>query len=40
LEELKYNVTVNAGLYAKYYYELRALFKGEEEFPLTTLDIA
>jgi hypothetical protein len=39
LELLQYNVTVKAALYAKYYYELRALFKGESEFPLTPLDV-
>jgi len=35
----RYNVTVKSGLYAKYYFELRALFKDNEaEFPLTPLD--
>eukprot|EP00357_Protocruzia_adherens_P008197 CAMPEP_0115030686 /NCGR_PEP_ID=MMETSP0216-20121206/37988_1 /TAXON_ID=223996 /ORGANISM="Protocruzia adherens, Strain Boccale" /LENGTH=258 /DNA_ID=CAMNT_0002407997 /DNA_START=87 /DNA_END=863 /DNA_ORIENTATION=- len=39
LELIQYNVTVKSGLYAKYYFELRALFKDNEaEFPLTPLD--
>jgi len=38
LELIQYNVTVKSGLYAKYYFELRALFKNEAEFPLTPLD--
>ena len=39
LELIQYNVTVKANLYAKYYFELRALFKdNEREFPLTPLD--
>jgi len=34
----RYNVTVKASLYAKYYYELRTLYKdNEKEFPLTPL---
>lgn len=34
LELIQYNVTVKANLYAKYYFELRALFKDNEaEFP-------
>ena len=39
LELLQYNVTVKSALYAKYYFELRALFKNESEFPLTPLDV-
>jgi hypothetical protein len=39
LELIQYNVTVKSNLYAKYYFELRALFKdSEKEFPLTPLD--
>ena len=39
LELIQYNVTVKSNLYAKYYFELRALFKNNEnEFPLTPLD--
>lgn len=39
LELIQYNVTVKSNLYAKYYFELRALFKdNEKEFPLTPLD--
>ena len=39
LELIQYNVTVKSNLYAKYYFELRALFKGiEKEFPLVPLD--
>ena len=39
LELVQYNVTVKSQLYAKYYFELRALFKdNEKEFPLTPLD--
>lgn len=35
----RYNVTVKSNLYAKYYFELRALFKdNEKEFPLQPLD--
>jgi hypothetical protein len=35
----RYNVTVRSNLYAKYYFELRALFKdNEKEFPLKALD--
>jgi hypothetical protein len=34
-------VTVKSNLYAKYYFELRALFKdNEKEFPLKPLDKA
>jgi hypothetical protein len=34
-------VTVKSNLYAKYYFELRALFKdNEKEFPLKALDKA
>ncbi|CAK92817.1 unnamed protein product (macronuclear) [Paramecium tetraurelia] len=39
LELLQYNVTVKGDLYAKYYFELRALFKGDQEFPLYPLDV-
>lgn len=39
LELIQYNVTVKSNLYAKYYFELRALFKdNEKEFPLKPLD--
>lgn len=39
LELVQYNVTVKSSLYAKYYFELRALFKdNEQEFPLKPLD--
>jgi len=40
LELIQYNVTVKSSLYAKYYFELRALFKNEAEFPLSPLDLA
>jgi len=40
LELIQYNVTVKSSLYAKYYFELRALFKNEAEFPLSPLDVA
>ena len=34
LELIQYNVTVKSSLYAKYYFELRALFKeNEKEYP-------
>ena len=34
----RYNVTVKASLYAKYYYELRALYKDRvKEFPVAAL---
>jgi len=39
LELIQYNVTVKSSLYAKYYFELRALFKNESEFPLSPLDV-
>ena len=39
LELIQYNVTVKSNLYAKYYFELRALFKdNEKEFPMRPLD--
>jgi hypothetical protein len=39
LELIQYNVTVKSSLYAKYYFELRALFKdNEKEFPLVPID--
>lgn len=39
LELIQYNVTVKSTLYAKYYFELRALFKdSEKEFPLKALE--
>ena len=49
LELIQYNVTVKSSLYAKYYFELRALFKdnsvslcardfAQKEFPLKPLD--
>lgn len=38
LELIQYNVTVKSNLYAKYYFELRALYKdNEKEFPLKPL---
>lgn len=38
MELIQYNVTVKSNLYAKYYFELRALFKdNEKEFPLVPL---
>ena len=39
LDLIQYNVTVKASLYAKYYFELRSIFKeSEKEFPLRELD--
>jgi len=38
LELIQYSVTVKSSLYAKYYFELRAIFTTEEEFPLNPLD--
>lgn len=38
LELLKYNVKVNSSLYAKYYFQLRALYKTETDFPLKPLN--
>lgn len=39
LELIQYNVTVKASLYAKYYFELRSLFKdSQKEFPLKPLE--
>ena len=39
LELIQYNVTVKTSLYARYYFELRALFKeNEKEFPLMPID--
>lgn len=39
LELIQYNVIVKSNLYAKYYFELRALFKdSEKEFPIKPLD--
>lgn len=38
MELIQYNVTVKSHLYARYYFELRALFKdNEKEFPLKVL---
>lgn len=38
LELIQYNVTVKSHLYARYYFEMRALFKdNEKEFPLRVL---
>lgn len=38
-DNFRYNVTVKSNLYAKYYFELRALFKdNEKEFPLKPID--
>ena len=33
----RYNVQIKGSTYAKYYFELRSLFKDETEFPLTPL---
>ena len=39
MELIQYNVTVKSNLYAKYYFELRALFKdNEKEFPMRPLN--
>jgi len=38
LELLQYNVTVKSSLYAKYYFELRALFQNDNDFGLKKLD--
>jgi len=39
LELIQYNVTVKSHLYARYYFELRALFKdNEREFPIKPID--
>ena len=38
LELLKYNVTVKSSLYAKYFFELRGLYKDEKDFPLKPLN--
>ncbi|CDW78823.1 n-terminal domain-containing protein [Stylonychia lemnae] len=39
LELIQYNVTVKSNLYAKYYFELRGLFKdNEKEFPLQQIN--
>jgi len=38
LELIQYNVTVKAGLYARYYFELRGLYKNDSDFPLLPLD--
>jgi hypothetical protein len=39
LEMIQFSVTVKSSLYAKYYFELRALFKeNASEFPLEPLD--
>jgi len=39
LELIQFSVTVKSSLYAKYYFELRALFKeNAAEFPLEPLD--
>ena len=38
LELIQYNVTVDSHLYARYYFELRTLFKdNEREFPVKVL---
>ena len=39
LEFIQYNVTVKSSLYARYYFELRGLYKNDEHFPLEPLDI-
>jgi len=38
LELLQYNVTVKSSLYAKYYFELRALFQNESDFGIKRLN--
>lgn len=38
LELLKYNVTVKSALYAKYFFELRGLYKSDSDFPLKPLN--
>jgi len=38
LELIQYNVTVKSGLYARYYFELRGLYKNDADFPLNPLD--
>jgi hypothetical protein len=38
LELIQYSVTVKSALYAKYYFELRAIFTNDEDFPLNPLD--
>jgi hypothetical protein len=38
LELLQYNVTVKSSLYAKYYFELRALFQNESDFGIKRLE--
>ena len=39
LELIQYNVTVKSALYAKYYFELRNLFKdNDQDFPLKPLE--
>lgn len=38
LELIKYNVMVKAALYTKYYFELREVFKKEDEFKLQQLE--
>ena len=35
---MQFHVTVKSTLYAKYYFELRALFKNQEDFPLKPID--
>ena len=39
MELIQYNVTVKSNLYAKYYFELRNLFKdNEKDFPMQQID--
>merc|ERR1712151_1415419 len=37
LELIQYNVTVKSSLYARYYFELRGLYKSDTDFPLQEL---
>jgi len=39
LKLIQYNVTVKATLYARYYFELRGLYKNDSEFLLAPLDV-
>lgn len=39
LELLNFNVTVKSQVYTRYYFELRALFKGDNDFPLQPLTV-
>jgi len=39
LELIEYNVQIKGSTYAKYYFELRSLFKEKSEFPLMPLNV-